>query len=65
MSDEYNFEGNDDEFVVIRTRRGIAVYRNENGDVVIRQDGVMGDDAVIVVTPQDVKALAAAIRDAV
>jgi hypothetical protein len=60
MRSEIDFYGAGDDRVVVRSRMGIAVYTNTNGDIVIRQDG--DEDCFIYVAPGDVAALIAAIE---
>lgn len=62
MADQIDFDSTDDESVVTRTRQGIAVYTNQLGDVVIRQDGGMEDDALVLVHKRDVEALILALQ---
>ena len=64
MTDQIDFHAVDDETVVIRSRQGIAIYENNNGDVVIRQDGGMDDDAIIVVSRSDLADLILALENA-
>lgn len=62
MSD-FKWHGEDaDESMVIRPVRAVAVYSNPAGDVVIRQEGYMGEDDDIVIVPrQHIDALVQAI----
>lgn len=49
--------------VVIPTTQGIAIYENQNGDVVVRQEGTLGeDDSIIVIPLCHAKAVAAHIE---
>ena len=55
-----------DESIAIRGVSSVAVYLNNHGDVVIRQEGQMGDDDQTVVVPVAfVPSLTAAISKAV
>ncbi len=47
--------------VVIPRQDPIAVYVNNDGDVVIRQAGLMRDDALVAVTPEFARQLCDAI----
>ena len=61
---EIDFSGNTDGSVVLRTRQGVAVYTNANGDVVIRQEGWLGEDDALIIVPRcDAEMLAEAIRN--
>lgn len=57
-----DYEADDDESIVVRTRYGIAVYTNERGDTVIRQDGGWEEDAIVVVQRQDIQVLILALQ---
>jgi hypothetical protein len=60
MSDEFDWH---DPSVVVRTQLAIAVYQNNHGEVVIRQEGQFGPDeeVFIVVAPANARAVAEAI----
>lgn len=48
------FSWDDDEDVIVRSVRAIAVYRSGQNDIVIRQEQpVYGDDDPFIVVPQD------------
>lgn len=50
MDREFNW--NSDDSVVIPTTKGIAVYVNKNGDIVIRQQASdYGEDDSVVIVP--------------
>ncbi|MDB5822203.1 MAG: hypothetical protein JWR21_907 [Herminiimonas sp.] len=63
MSD-FNWRGEQERSDVIVSRvDAIAVYRNEDGDIVIRQQGQMGeDDSTIVIPVMHAKSLLEAIQ---
>lgn len=65
--DDWNWSGEHDKSdIVFPTTRGVAVYTNAVGDVVIRQQGEMGDDdAVIIVPRMHIFELAKALREAI
>lgn len=63
MSTEDRFKWGD-ESNVFETVRGVAVYRNPKGDIVIRQEGWPDDDAVIVIPIEQANSVLAAIREA-
>ena len=46
-----DFDWNDNEAIVLEPRLGLAVYLNQQGDVVIRQQGDYPDEDVWVVFP--------------
>jgi hypothetical protein len=50
---ESKFDWNDSDAVVLKTTRGIAVYLNTDGDLVVRQDGREDDYDQCVVVPRD------------
>lgn len=61
MSD---FDWSDEKKIVLKNVDAIAVYTNQNGDAVVRQQGYMGDDDDWVVIPIDrVKDLIAALEN--
>lgn len=63
MSDE-NFWLNGDACIVVPTVSGIAVYRNKDDNIVIRQQSYLGDEDDIVVIPRKfAAAVAKAIKD--
>lgn len=62
MTDQIDFDSTDNESVVTRTRQGIAVYTNLQGDIVIRQDGGIEDDSFVFVHQQDLEALILALQ---
>lgn len=48
------FSWRDTESVVVRAVNAIAVYRNPDGDVVIRQEAaIFGDDDPFIVVPEN------------
>lgn len=48
------FNFSEGENVIMRTRLAIAVYENENGDLVIRQEGgLLSEDDSLVIFPFD------------
>ncbi|OWY35280.1 hypothetical protein [Herbaspirillum aquaticum] len=51
MSDK--FDWNDKDAVVVQRVDAIAVYQNEKGDIVIRQQDSMGEDDHYIVIPPD------------
>jgi hypothetical protein len=63
MSEEFSWQ--DDEAVIIKRTDAIAVYRNSNGNVVIRQEGTgLGDnpdDQIIVIPHERVQDVIAAL----
>jgi len=66
MSGRDDFDWNDDEAIVLEPRLGVAVYLNQKGDVVIRQQGSYPDDDVWVVFPAtDAEIVARRIVDVV
>lgn len=51
MSD-WNWNGDDEKTSQVIPRiRALAVYSNDNGEVVIRQQGIMGEEDDIIVFP--------------
>lgn len=63
---QIDYTSNNDDSVVIPTTAGIAVYWNQNNDLVIRQDGGPNDeDSIIVVSRINAKRLADAILNEV
>ncbi len=44
-----DFDWSENGVVVLQEQARTAVYENGNGDIVIRQDGGMEDDSVIIV----------------
>jgi len=57
------FPWNDRRSVIVKQVDAIAVYRNGDGDIVIRQRGPMADgDPCIVVPPEEAENLIEAIR---
>ena len=60
MMDDFDWSGED---VAIEWQGAIAVYENESGGVVIRQQGDDGKgDQFVIVRPQNIDALIAALR---
>ena len=51
MAEASDFSWSDDALVVVKRVDAIAVYRNAEGDVVIRQERRSGDDDNMVVVP--------------
>lgn len=51
MSDK--FDWNDKDAVVVQRVDAIAVYQNEKGDIVIRQQDSMGGDDHYIIIPPD------------
>jgi hypothetical protein len=66
MASNFDWYGdNDKQDIVFPTTQGVAVYANESNDIVIRQQGVMGEDDTIVIVPRaQVDALISAIKEA-
>jgi hypothetical protein len=61
MSD---FNWNDEDCVVFETMQGIAVYGNDCGQILIRQEGYNGNDDVVIFIPLNMAArVAKAIVD--
>lgn len=51
--------------IVFPSVQAVAVYQNPDGDVVIRQQGEMGeDDSVVIIPARNVDAVIAAIKTA-
>lgn len=63
MSPENRFNWDNEDLIAVSEQAAIAVYTNPKGDVVIQQAGQYGpsEDASVVVTPENVRALAQAI----
>ena len=51
MSDK--FDWNDKDAVVVQRVDAIAVYQNEKGDIVVRQQDSMGGDDHYIIIPPD------------
>jgi hypothetical protein len=62
--EEFSFHDNPD-LIVIRSQSAVAAYRNPDGDVVIRQESWPDDDTWIIIKPENVPALIAALADLV
>ena len=59
-----DFNWDNDETVVFPTANAVAVFMNEDGGVVIRQQDPMGDDdPFVVIPPAQLKALIKALRN--
>lgn len=56
------FSWTDKDSVVIEKVDAIAVYTNPRGDIVIRQEGNMEDDSIIVVPQSRLNDLISALR---
>ena len=58
-----SFNWNDDDSVVVRQQFATAVYQNQHGEIVVRQEAGMYEenDAIVVLTPQIAEAVAWAI----
>lgn len=53
MSSDWNWHGEDGkESTVFPTVSAVAVYTNPAGDIVIRQEGHMGEDDSVIVIPR-------------
>lgn len=63
MCDEFVWAP-DESAVVFKTVQAVAVYKNTDGDIVIRQQaGPLDDDDAVIVIPRDrVPALASALK---
>lgn len=62
MTDKFNWHDVDNEDVVIPPALGVAVYMSATGYLVIKQEGVNGeDDAVITINPGDIERLIIAV----
>lgn len=64
MSNDFNWRGSDEESsVIFQTVQAIAVYTNTAGDIVVRQEGLMGDsDSVVVIPRAQADAVSKAIK---
>lgn len=56
------FSWRDSDSVIIEKVDAVAVYTNPRGDVVIRQDGGMDDDAIIVIPQSRLNELIIALQ---
>jgi hypothetical protein len=66
MATGFNWHGEDaEDCIAIRSVSAVAVYVNNAGDIVIRQEGGMSDDQTVVVPVSFIPALTAAIERAV
>lgn len=63
---DWNWHGEDEKSsTVVKPVSAIAVYRNVNDEIVIRQQSPLGDeDAIVVVPPEHANALIAGIEAA-
>ena len=53
MAEASDFSWSDESLIVVKRVDAIAVYRNSEGDIVIRQERRTGeDDNVVIVPPQ-------------
>ncbi|HEL3751349.1 TPA: hypothetical protein UMV35_003687 [Stenotrophomonas maltophilia] len=53
MSDKFNWSTTDRDTIVVPSVRGVAVYENDRGDVVIRQEaGPLDDEDSFVIVPK-------------
>lgn len=60
MSDDFDWSGED---VVIEWQGAVAVYENESGGIVIRQQCEDGEgDQFVIIRPQNIDALIATLR---
>ena len=48
---EWNWSNSEGDLVV-QSVRGVAVYENTNGDIVIRQQGESGEDDSLIIFPK-------------
>ena len=55
------FDWSDGDGVVLQEQARTAVYENGNGDIVIRQDGGMEDDSIVIVNRMFLEKLIAAL----
>lgn len=63
---DWDWYGNEEKTdIVFPSVQAVAVYGNPDGDVVIRQQGAMGEDDTIIIVPRlNVDAIIAAIKTA-
>lgn len=53
MSDKFNWSTTDADTIVVPSVRGVAVYENDRGEVVIRQEaGPLDDEDSFVIVPK-------------
>lgn len=53
MSNDWNWHNEPErELTVFPTTLAVAVYSNPNGDIVVRQEGYMGEEDSIIVIPR-------------
>ncbi len=64
MSADFEWWGKDRESVAVPEQGAIAVYCNDQGSVIVRQQQYPDDDVFIVVQPQNAMALVRAILEA-
>ncbi len=55
MSDRFDWTG--DKSIVVDHHQGLAVYENENGEIVIRQEGWNDEDSCVCVDPGSLAAV--------
>lgn len=61
MSNDFDWSKNDS--VVVPTMEGVAVYTDQDGDIVVRQQNIMGDeDAVVIISRGSAAKIAKAIQ---
>lgn len=59
--EEFNWNTNDNELIVVPKQDAVAVYPNDYGAIVIRQQDDFDTDQIIIVQPQAARDLAAAL----
>ena len=65
MTDRFNWNDHENEDIAIQPALGIAVYVSDLGYLVVRQEGVNGeDDTVITINPGDIERFAMAVQNA-
>ena len=65
MSEQFNWDSQDNSDVVIPPAQGVAVYMSYLGYLVIKQEGVNGeDDTTITINPGDIERFVFAVQNA-
>lgn len=65
MSERFNWYSLDNSDVVIPPAQGVAVYMSDLGYLVIKQEGVNGeDDTTITINPGDIERFVFAVQNA-